>query len=390
MDKPITMSREALYQLVWSEPISTLAKRFDLSDQGLSKKCAKHRIPCPKVGYWAKVQHGHQPDKTPLPLNSDRILDTVTFFPKLQDVVASPTPANQTSYLDDKQLAVVMAFGFPKEVKRFHPAIAAYKKAFTGRKIHRYSSGIDRYGRITTGDNIGLKITPKTLDRACRLLHGMITLCREIDWGFTKKQHEYNQYKPATYAFTNNNESVAVEIKELVTQVKRDKDPAKADRLFSFEPVYDYQPTGILELSISKHARGFKTRWKETPTMPLESHITEIMQSLSRTFEHSRLMRIERENERRKREEEEARQRRRQQQAAIERECQQQLFTLANNGAMATNIRALVDSLTHQASHDTRLKQWLTWASDVADTLDPTQQHDMFLNGYEKIRSRDY
>lgn len=52
------LTRAALYDLVWSEPVETIARRYKLSGNGLAKICKKHRIPLPPRGYWAKVQHG--------------------------------------------------------------------------------------------------------------------------------------------------------------------------------------------------------------------------------------------------------------------------------------------------------------------------------------------
>src|SRR5690554_67293 len=61
------MSREELYELVWNTPLSKLAPEFGLSDKGLAKKCIKHKIPTPSLGYWAKVQNGKKALKVLLP-----------------------------------------------------------------------------------------------------------------------------------------------------------------------------------------------------------------------------------------------------------------------------------------------------------------------------------
>ncbi|TPN41889.1 MULTISPECIES: hypothetical protein [unclassified Mesorhizobium] len=60
-----TFTRQELYDLVWSTPILTLAKRFDISDRGLAKICARYQIPVPGPGYWAKIEAGQSASKTP-------------------------------------------------------------------------------------------------------------------------------------------------------------------------------------------------------------------------------------------------------------------------------------------------------------------------------------
>jgi hypothetical protein len=60
-------SREELYELVWSSPMSKLAKRLGVSDVGLAKACRRADIPLPGVGYWAKLQYGKKVPRIPLP-----------------------------------------------------------------------------------------------------------------------------------------------------------------------------------------------------------------------------------------------------------------------------------------------------------------------------------
>ena len=73
----VQISREELYELVWSEPGKVLANRFGISDVGLSKICKRHRIPRPPRGYWAKRQAGHKPTKRSGPQKLDTPISVV-------------------------------------------------------------------------------------------------------------------------------------------------------------------------------------------------------------------------------------------------------------------------------------------------------------------------
>ncbi|GGZ00018.1 hypothetical protein [Novosphingobium colocasiae] len=70
-------TREEFYDLVWSKPMTHLAKEFALSDVALHKICKKHDIPNPPLGWWAKKAAGKAVKQTPLPKakagTSDRI-----------------------------------------------------------------------------------------------------------------------------------------------------------------------------------------------------------------------------------------------------------------------------------------------------------------------------
>lgn len=52
------LTRENLYKAVWSEPIRTLAPRYDVSDVALAKACRRAAIPIPERGFWAKWKVG--------------------------------------------------------------------------------------------------------------------------------------------------------------------------------------------------------------------------------------------------------------------------------------------------------------------------------------------
>ena len=61
------MTRAELYELVWQQPVYLLAARFGMSGRGLAKTCARHDIPIPQRGYWAKHASGKGSAKPPLP-----------------------------------------------------------------------------------------------------------------------------------------------------------------------------------------------------------------------------------------------------------------------------------------------------------------------------------
>ena len=84
------LTRDALYELVWSQPISRLAAEYGISDVALAKTCKKASIPTPPRGYWARLAAGARPRRPRLPPAVPGH-DTVTFTtrPKLDDAAAA-------------------------------------------------------------------------------------------------------------------------------------------------------------------------------------------------------------------------------------------------------------------------------------------------------------
>ncbi len=53
-----TVTREVLYEQVWSKPMTKLATEYGVSDVALAKICRRLDIPLPMRGYWNKLQLG--------------------------------------------------------------------------------------------------------------------------------------------------------------------------------------------------------------------------------------------------------------------------------------------------------------------------------------------
>lgn len=62
-----SFSREELYKLVWSTPLLTLSKKYDLSITGIKNLCYRMNVPLPKMGHWVKLQWGKEVIILPLP-----------------------------------------------------------------------------------------------------------------------------------------------------------------------------------------------------------------------------------------------------------------------------------------------------------------------------------
>ncbi len=59
-------TRNQLYELIWSEPLLKLSKKYCISDNGLRKICKSMNIPLPPNGYWMKIKYGKKVKKPQL------------------------------------------------------------------------------------------------------------------------------------------------------------------------------------------------------------------------------------------------------------------------------------------------------------------------------------
>lgn len=61
------ITREELYELVWSTPMIKVAEKFEVSGSYLARVCTELRVPRPERGYWAKLAVGNAPQRPALP-----------------------------------------------------------------------------------------------------------------------------------------------------------------------------------------------------------------------------------------------------------------------------------------------------------------------------------
>ena len=104
-------TREEFYELVWSKPLTHLAKEFALSDVALHKICRKHDIPNPPLGWWAKKAAGKPVKRTPLPKSRAGVFDRVTIAtgelrPELELIATARQKARLlASFIDGSKLS---------------------------------------------------------------------------------------------------------------------------------------------------------------------------------------------------------------------------------------------------------------------------------------------
>lgn len=144
MEQSIKISRQELYDQVWSKPLTHLAKEYNLSDVGLAKICRRHDIPLPPVGYWAKLAQGHIVKKTPLPPFAQVKLDTIEIPSKMAP--AFDEVRRKEDFEDVIANAIGHSFVAVDEFKTvFHPLIIESQKEYPERlKIYKNAGESER------------------------------------------------------------------------------------------------------------------------------------------------------------------------------------------------------------------------------------------------------
>ncbi len=188
-EKPLALSREDLYELAWSKPISTLAKDFGISDVALAKRCKRLGIPLPGRGYWARVDAGQTPYRPKLPKRDAQWGDqeALTVAPALGTYTAtllSSEEAQETleSAAPESAPARIAALSITS-TQSILDALPAIKRTALRAKHPRRSELTFERGE-KTGTVVMLNVTAETLDRALLLADTLLRAAVALGWMF--------------------------------------------------------------------------------------------------------------------------------------------------------------------------------------------------------------
>ena len=395
----IEFKRIPLYDEVWQTPVTQLAKKYGLSDNGLRKICVALNVPLPPRGYWAKRAAGKSVRRPALPPASDR-----------QSFVSQPPPAgpNFRTSDDDIWLHARLEFDAATENKpeydpapsRWHPVIAAHKAILkkAAKEIETARRANERWEKLPPErqgfamDDAGWKWRT-VADRGQALVDSHKPLPFRVSAGCYERALAITNAlalaakprglkvddddKGQRLVFIGHDAVVPWRINERLEQRVRTRTTYDGKK----EPEKYVVPTGDLKITLEAHY-GSTIVFADEPTLPLEKQITKVFAGLYKCVIRQRVRERE-EAAREKRWADEAGERARieseRQQAAyrLEQEQKRRDVLIAESGRwqdaqvlrsyIAERQRTQTAGITDSAA----FKEWVRWAGSVVDDLDP-------------------
>jgi len=370
---PLILSREELYEQVWSTPMVRLAKEYGLSDVGLAKICKKHQIPRPRVGYWAKVQLGRKVSRPPLPplgkgashrfwIRQRTPDENERFRPEIREAVVAEDR-------EEHRIQVLAELVDPR------PLVQK-----TARSLRKAKQGEDGLVRPRAKQALNVVVSPESVDRAMRIMDALVR-------GLEQRSHRVvilnEEERVGTFAEIEG-EHVEFWLKEVVDRKEREPTPkerrAKERHPWFYRtPFYRYEPTSRLFLQIVTHQYdGHRRRWSDGKRQRLETCLNPFVASILRIADGLAADRQRREEECERRE---AWERERAIKVPLirqEEQCLKGLQEEANAWHASQSIRQYVQAVTESATagseeikDGSELHRWIIWATEQADRLDP-------------------
>ncbi|WP_332764465.1 hypothetical protein [Phenylobacterium sp.] len=374
-----TLTREELYELVWKDPVRTVAATFGVSDVWLKKVCAGANVPVPERGYWAKLQAGKPVMRARLPLRDPGMSDRVSISKAHQSwrwdpgaELAEPLPDLPVfdEPIEAVRARVVKRVGKVAAIRALEAPWGAIRKLLDEDERRRAKQAEHTWSSSWYAPRFDSPFERRRL----RLLNSL------------------------ALAFARSGAKLELrgkEARELTVHVGTQHlsftlDHPSAKPTIHGEWATRPGPVDILKLELKSKfpEAGVAGLWTDGDGSKLEERLTDIVVDIIVAGEaqyragqfshHAWLIKRRAENEAELvRRREEAERRRREQELKEQQERRDLLFRQARDWRTAQDIRAFVSDVLSESGggdRDAGLAEWRAWALAEADEIDPVKR----------------
>jgi hypothetical protein len=373
MSNQITFTREQLYELVWQHPLLQLAQRYAMSDVGLAKLCARHDIPTPPRGYWAKIQAGTKPSRTRLPPSGDTSLIHLTVLtPDEEAEREQQERANAVA--DEKKVENRISVG-----DRLASPCALVQAARTALDSAKPSE----FDMLDAPDKcLQISVSRAQLARTLRITDALLKACQARGWETSVVNGKTLVQVDAV--------PIGLSVEELLETVELPAKPSvETSYAFNYKrkPETTKKPSGRLLISLQEQQylwrQSLRRNWRDSERTPLEEQLNDVIIGMLKMAAA-----VAADNARKEREAKAEEERERQRKAIAEEQRQlraqlaeeknrvQKLRDQARRWRESENLRRLVAEVQRRGivpdlDSSSTLAEWTQWALGQADRLDP-------------------
>ena len=362
----IKLTRKELYELVWENPMSKLAKKYNLSDNGLRKVCNRLDIPLPKNGYWQKIQYNKKVTKEKLPVNNT-VENSITLkFRDNSETIINVVENELNQLTKEIKNELKETIIFPEKLTRPLQLISDAKNDLKTKEPEHYHN---MKGLLNASpDILNIAVAPQNVKRALLFMDIFIKAIQ-------KRGHN---------VITKEGTKVVIDSVQLSIGLRErlKRTIVKGTHWDSTE----LNPSNILSLRLDTYPAS---EWTDTNTSKLEDKIPNIIAKLELQAVIEKRRAIEREiwhteYERQRKIEEDLKARKEQ-----EINKTKKLFSDAEKFEKATIYRNFIAATEQNAIKENslteELKEWIKWANEKADWFDPfTNKKDELLNDNDR------
>ncbi|NOD85929.1 MULTISPECIES: hypothetical protein [unclassified Ruegeria] len=361
-------TREELYELAWQKPMARLAQEFGLSDQGLAKICAKHAIPRPPRGYWAKLEAGKPVEKTALPPQPDGVSRVIRIAGPSQFKAKAMENASNVR----KAAKVVGEVTIPGTLRALHPVVSAWVSDHREEQAKRRAE--HRANRHDTWWVTRVPIDLTERDRYRFRVTSALLKSFEAAGGRALEGNVRGKLTPDA-----SGERFEMSVVEKMRQFRGKPSEEPGDwTAFPHFHGGNLAPTGYLRFTITTYiGEGMRKEWLETQKSLAPKILPSVVAGLLAVGPALVERRRDREDWQRRYEEEQRERAERQRLARLEEERWERFRSLASDWHEVQRLRSFMAALEQKGDHvaaeidGMTRAEWLAWARNRIDGMDP-------------------
>jgi hypothetical protein len=274
MGKTTRISRIALYDLIWTEPIFKLSKQYGLSDVGFAKICKRNNIPRPPRGYWARIESGQKVARTPLPDRKDDRIIEIHYSTEGSKISKETDPFIKSSSISQLPKKIVV----PEGLDEPHTLVAQAAEILG-------SSEPDTAGIVLPPKKgcLDIQVSTANTPRALRIMDTVIKTLQSIG-------HNVSITENGTLV-TILDSVVNIRIREELVHRRLSAKDHNLNRYYEFGyRLFEEKltPSGNLVLEIidprpSWERENRQRQWRDTESIPLEDSLRRFISGLIKT-----------------------------------------------------------------------------------------------------------
>jgi hypothetical protein len=380
-DDSIKLTRDELYEKVWSTPATKLAKEFGVSDVALGKICKKLDIPKPYPGYWQQLAAGRRVHKEPLPPIRQGVPAMTYIYPHQPAMPFQPENPDVLAQIEQESQPA-NSITVAETLHGAHPLVRQTRQALEKGKP-------DDYGMLSWSWDrrcLNVRVSKTELHRALLIMDALLKALEVRGYSA-----EVSKDEPVATHILIGAEKVKVRLTEKANRSERQLTAEEKKKpAHSISNRWVYSPSGKLTFEIDEYCDGCQKKWTDKPQKPLEDQLNEVLAGLILTGEALRLRRIEHEEQQRRWREEE---RRRMEDQERRHYLDQHREAWSQSQRLREFLLACEASLIERKGElapDGPEAKWLRWSHRYADRIDPLKNgslEEMILRLIRKAES---
>jgi hypothetical protein len=367
-----SISRDELYTLVWQTPMNRLGAEFGITGNGLAKICDRLAVPYPPGGHWAKKEAGKAVVTIKLPARPNGVSDWVDIHP-------TPPKLEPSTEIQASAKAVTASIGkvtIPETLDDLHPKVKAWLTQHKQEQKKRNEENRRHKRELWGWSNPPLEdLTKRDLYR----FRVTSAIFKTVEKAGGKIEDAPITGK-VTFLVSGQKVECSI-VEKLIRPLMRPEGAAAKWTAYPDHHQSGLHSSGFLRVGITTYLPGKQPQWIETLDKKIAYWLPEIVGAIIAAGPVLAEQQREREESARRYREEEARRYERQRLKEIDTRRWTRLRERAVHWEERTRLLAFITEVQRRSeaegdtqAGDRQLSEWITWAQEKINALDPFSQ----------------